>query len=75
MRPRAPARVVIVGPNYIPGKSDPAMYENWCHAKFQLHHPYVGDVDTLQQVEGVAVGWAEAYANCVAIVEAMMMIL
>ena len=36
LRPRAKPRVVIVWPGYIPDKSDPAMYENWCRAKLQL---------------------------------------
>ena len=26
------------------------MYENYCRAKLQLHHPYVLDVETLQRV-------------------------
>ena len=66
LRPRAPARVVLIWPNYIPDKSDPATYENWCRAKLQLHHPYFRDVESLRQVEGVDVSWSEAYANCVA---------
>jgi len=64
LRPRAKPRVVIVWPGYIPDKSDPAMYENWCHAKLQLHHPYTGDVETLQRIDGEDIGWAAAYANC-----------
>jgi ATP-dependent DNA helicase PIF1 len=63
-RPRAKPRVVIVWPGYIPDKSDPAMYDNWCRAKLQLHHPYTDDVETLQQVDGEDIGWSAAYANC-----------
>ena len=65
-RPRARPRVVIVWPGYIPDKSDPAMYENWCRAKLQLHHPYTGDVESLQRVDGEDIGWSAAYANCIA---------
>src|SRR5205814_2303695 len=43
----------------------PAMYENWCRAKLQLHHPYTSDVETLQRIDGEDIGWAAAYANCV----------
>ena len=49
--PRAKPRVVIVWPGYTPDKSDPAMYENWCRAKLQLHHPYTGNVESLQRVD------------------------
>jgi len=42
------------------------MYENWCRAKLQLHHPYIGNVEALQRVDGEDIGWAAAYANCVA---------
>jgi len=41
------------------------MYENWCHAKLQLHHPYTSDVETLQRIDGEDISWAAAYANCV----------
>jgi hypothetical protein len=63
--PRAKPRVVIVWPGYPPDKSDPAMYENWCRAKLQLHHPYTGDVESLQWIDGEDVGWSAAYAHCV----------
>jgi len=53
----------LVWPTYIAEKSDPVMYENWCQAKLQLHHPYTGDVETLQPVNE-DIGCA-AYANCV----------
>ena len=66
LRPRAKPRVINVWPAYIPDKSDPAMYENWCRAKLQLHHPYTGNVEALQRVDGEDIGWAAAYANCVA---------
>ena len=66
VRPRAKPRVVNVWPAYIPDKSDPAMYENWCRAKLQLHHPYSGNVEVLQKIDGEDIGWAAAYANCVA---------
>ena len=66
LRPRAKPRVVVVWPAYIPDKSDPAMYENWCRAKLQLHHPYTDDIESLQRVDGEDIGWAAAYANCVA---------
>ena len=65
-RPRARPRVVIVWPGYIPDKSDPAMYENWCRAKLQLHHPYTGDVESLQRVDREDIGWSAAHANCIA---------
>ena len=63
--PRAKPRVVIVWPRYIPDKSDPEMYENWCQAKLQLYHPYTGNVETLQWVDREDIGWSAAYANCV----------
>jgi hypothetical protein len=41
------------------------LYENWCRAKLQLHHPYTGAVETLQRVDWEDIGWSAAYANCV----------
>jgi ATP-dependent DNA helicase PIF1 len=66
LRPREKPRVVNVWPVYKPDKSDPAMYENYCRAKLQLHHPYTQDVETLQRVRDEDIGWAAAYANCLA---------
>jgi ATP-dependent DNA helicase PIF1 len=63
-RPRAPPRVVMVWPNYIPDKSDPEMYDNWCRAKLQLHHPYNDDFQNLRFVDDEDVGWSGAYAKC-----------
>jgi len=54
-----------VWPGYTPDKSDPAMYDNWCHAKLQLHHPYTSNIESLQCVDGEDIGWSAAYANCV----------
>ena len=42
------------------------MYENWCRAKLQLHHPYTGDVESLQRVDREDIGWSAAHANCIA---------
>src|SRR5947207_2754212 len=64
-RPRALPQVVNVWPRYIPDKSDPVMYDNWCRVKLQLHHPYTSDVETLQRIDGEDIGWAAAYANCI----------
>jgi hypothetical protein len=41
------------------------MYENWCHAKLQLHHPSTNNVEALQRVDGEDIGWNAAYANCI----------
>ena len=56
LRPSAKPRVVNIRPVYKPDKSDPAMYESYCRAKLQLHHPYVLDVETLQRVGDEDIG-------------------
>lgn len=40
LMPRAPSRIIQIYPQYRPDKDNPEMYENWCRAKLQLHHPY-----------------------------------
>jgi ATP-dependent DNA helicase PIF1 len=53
-------RCLNVWPNYI---SDRSMYENWCRAKLQPHHPY-RNLDDLRIVDGEHVDWSEAYEHC-----------
>jgi ATP-dependent DNA helicase PIF1 len=65
LMPRTKPRVVNVWPQYLPDKSDPAMYENWCRAKLQLHHPY-RNIDDLQRLNDDDIGWSAAYELCVA---------
>ena len=61
--PRTKPRVVNVWPQYVPDKLDPAMYDNWCRAKLQLHHPY-RNINDLRLVNGEDVGWTAAYEYC-----------
>ena len=60
---RGKQRTIDVWPNYIPDRSDPAMYENWCRAKLQLNHPY-RNLDDLRLVDDEHVEWSVASENC-----------
>jgi hypothetical protein len=40
------------------------MYDNWCRAKLQLHHPYNNDFQNLRFVDDEDIGWSGAYAKC-----------
>jgi len=56
--------VVNVWPAYVPDQSDPEMYENWCRAKLQLHHPYRNLNDLQKDEDGNDIGWIAAYEKC-----------
>src|SRR6266496_1114972 len=56
--------IVNIWPLYTPDQDDMEMYENWCRAKLQLHHPY-RDLDNLKKdVYGNDIGWIAAYNVC-----------
>ena len=49
--------VVNVWPAYLPDKSNPVMYEEYCRAKLQLHHPYRNINDLQKDEDGKA--WSQ----------------
>src|SRR5436190_12884118 len=56
--------VVNVWPAYLPDKSNPVMYEEYCRAKLQLHHPYQNINDLQKDEDGKDIGWVVAYERC-----------
>ena len=56
--------VVNVWPAYLPDKSNPVIYEEYCRAKLQLHHPYRNIKDLQKDEDGNDIGWVAAYERC-----------
>ena len=56
--------VVNVWPAYLPDKSNSVMYEEYCRAKLQLHHPYRNINDLQKDEDGNDIGWVAAYERC-----------
>jgi hypothetical protein len=47
-------------PRYQPDRDEPEIYENYCYAKLVLHHPFIGDPDSLL---GDHLDWTAAYQS------------